>query len=247
LNLDPTLFSNEEKESYIRQLFGDMELGFEKALDSAVEEMRRWEMILNARNSDENPYRIGPRRIHELAKKNPPRKSGRRVTDFTDWVFGLYNRHNYKSLALGEAAEREIARRKIPIPDHHDRWRLVHNGIGENARVNARPISSLLIDGEPVFGSPDLVFREKRTGRVLIIEVKATRVQELPSDGWPNLRAQLWAYSQIDDWRDSEEILMVGEIWGVSNLKLRKTIGWVKGEEPFESRNRKLFDCYSAA
>jgi hypothetical protein len=48
-----------------------------------------------------------------------------------------------------------------------------------------------------MFGKPDLVFREKRSGRILIVEIKATEA-DIYADGWPNLRAQLWAYSKID-------------------------------------------------
>ncbi len=46
-------------------------------------------------------------------------------------------------------------------------------------------------------GRPDLVFKHKKTGEVLIVEIKVTDA-EIPDGGWPNLRAQLWAYSLAD-------------------------------------------------
>ncbi len=95
----------------------------------------------------------------------------------------------------------------------------------------ALSIPSLTIAGIPTWGRPDLVYREKGTTRMIIVEVKTSEA-DIPSDGWPNMRAQLWAYFKIHSWRDIDDILLVGEVWGFKNgLRLRQSIRWHNSDQ----------------
>jgi hypothetical protein len=168
---------------------------------------------------------------------------GHAVSDFADWIFRLYvPEKDHGSLLRGQQLEREVAVRRIPAPSH-SRWKLVFNGMVDNDS-EALPITPLTINGIPLRGKPDLVFREKGTKRVLIVEIKTSEAA-IPSNGWPNIRAQLWAYSKIDAWRDADDVLLVGEIWGFANgLRLRQAIHWRKSDQMFEGENSELFALY---
>lgn len=86
----------------------------------------------------------------------------------------------------------------------------------------------------------------------MIVERKASNKQ-IPVDGWPDLRAQLWCYAQIDDWvwRAAPAIRLVGEVWyprGNGKLYLRTSEGglmrWTKGDAEFDATNAALFALY---
>lgn len=246
LNLDPELFSAEDKRALIDLLYGDPnEWTWKKELQSLPFQMKRWDRLLGERSPEGTPYRYQPKLIESIATRYPPQRIGHAVTDFTDWLYRLYMpKRDVQQLETGRRVEREIAMRRVPVP-RHDRWKLVFNGMGDSSEA-ALPISELTVGGEALRGKPDLVFREKKTNRILIVEIKATEA-DVPSDGWPNLRAQLWAYSKIDAWKDAEDILLVGEIWGYARmhgLRIRRTLNWRKGEIEFERNNAVLFAEY---
>ena len=90
------------------------------------------------------------------------------------------------------------------------------------------------------------MFREKNTGKVLIVEIKASNAV-IPRDGWPNLRAQLWAYSRLDEWRDSPGMLLVGEIWNENGSQRRGAFGWEAKEAELNRDNQELFNEYRKA
>lgn len=244
LALDSRLFSAAEKQAYIDLLYGNpQEWTWKLDLESAAANIRRWKLFFATEQRSGQPYCVSHKALMRLAKLSPPQKRATSVEAFTDWIYRLYvPAKDYASLARGRWAEREIARRRIPIPTH-GRWKLIHNGMGDNFK-NAFSIASLSINGMPLRGSPDLAFRERGTKRILIVEVKATEAIA-PADGWPNMRAQLWAYSQIDEWFAAPEVILVGEIWGIDlGVRLRKVVRWRKGEQQFERDNSELFDCY---
>lgn len=58
---------------------------------------------------------------------------------------------------------------------------------------------------------PDLVFEHSASGAVVIVERKCTKSTNIPDDGWPSNRAQIWCYSWIDDWAAirEEKVLLV--------------------------------------
>jgi hypothetical protein len=123
-------------------------------------------------------------------------------------------------------------------------WKLEHDGI-RGQFDGAFDISTLRIGGEGLLGVPDLVFRERRTNRIAIVELKVSPA-ELPSDGWPNLRAQLWAYARIDRWMNAPEIILAGEVWSPvsSGLVRRATYRWVNGDTALEEECAALFLKY---
>lgn len=68
-----------------------------------------------------------------------------------------------------------------------------------DADVQLRPyyeLPALAVTGQSLGTSPDLVYRTRATGEVIIVEVKLSR-QSLTNNLWPNVWAQLWCYSQL--------------------------------------------------
>ena len=245
LALDPKLVSAADKKAYIDLLYGSpSEWTRKRDLELVSANMDRWKRFLANEPASGQPFHIAHQQLMWDAKHRTPIAVGGSVSNFTDWIYRLYiPQKDYASLVRGLRVERDIAIQKIQVPNH-SRWKLIHNGMGDNAK-NAFPIAALTINGAPMRGSPDLVFQEKDTRRILIVEIKVTE-KDIPSDGWPNMRAQLWAYSQIDKWKDAPEVILVGELWGFSPLRWRKVIRWRRGEKQFEQENTELFDCYRA-
>jgi hypothetical protein len=75
--------------------------------------------------------------------------------------------------------------------------------------------SRLTVDGEPLRCRPDAVMRHEPTGEIVIVERKSTTRFEcqIPPDSWPNIRAQLWCYSWIDDWANVASVTLIDDIW----------------------------------
>lgn len=97
----------------------------------------------------------------------------------------------------------------------HD-WKLT---FVDDKSLQSQPItytSNLLtVNGKPLKCIPDAVLRNDKKELVLIIERKTTRVPEpyIPKNGWPNVEAQLWCYSWIDDFVDARNVILVGQLW----------------------------------
>lgn len=249
--------SREEKEALSLRLFGESLVGpppWEKQRD------QRWAALLSDSVPDGNPYRVSHddlRRHLELTarirQKNQDTQRRGTVSAFSDWVLRLYvPQRNPEALMVGVEGEQavvvarqRIRRAKREIPRWEQRgWKLVHDGVrGEFDQSFSIP--SLQVDGVPLTGVPDLVFRERQTGRIVIVELKVSDAA-LPSDGWPNLRVQLWAYSRIERWIAAPETILAGEIWSPesSGLRLRKTYRWKKGDVQLEADSIELFQAY---
>lgn len=180
-------------------------------------------------------------------------RTANRVTDFSSWIGSLYRRlRTGRQLAEGKDIERQIfeltklyARKCIPPKSD---WSLIHRTPAEGEARCPFMISTLRVNEEPLWGIPDVVFKNLITGEILILEIKVTN-SPIPSDGWPDLRAQLWAYGQIDEWRDAPKIGLVAEIWGKCPSgglpQRRKILRWETGQLPFDEENRKLFEVYN--
>lgn len=78
-------------------------------------------------------------------------------------------------------------------------WALIHNGIRQPDGQSVRylTVDHLWVGGMPLRVSPDLMYQNQSLSKVLIVEIKHTKMF-VPNNLWPNVWAQLWCYSQID-------------------------------------------------
>lgn len=242
--LDPNLFSAKEKRIFIELLHGDSDnAGWRDKLRSTEANRKRWNAFFAKPASMVQPYKWRHQLILHQARRRPPTTTKSTVTGFTDWIFGLYeSKQNILKLEIGRRLEREIVAKRIPLPEH-SRWKVDYNGTAAS-KAKSLPISALQVNGAGLRGKPDLVFREKHTGRVIILEIKVSDAP-IPSDGWPNLRAQLWAYSKADRWNDAPSVMLVGEIWAKSGrLRCRDAIHWDGLDQTLDGQCAELFEVY---
>ena len=232
-----------------RQLVVDRVYGTSEQSMSA-----RWELMLCHDDVPLGGRRFDYEGLVARARQRLPRKSYGTVTDFTSWIYELYGvQRKAEALLRGQAAEAQIYKSRIPRP-RNPTWELVHCGM-QGATEAAQPVplcdyrsSSLIVKGQPLRASPDYVFRERTAARgserIVIVEVKHSQAP-IPVDLWPNVRAQLWAYSKIDTFASASEIILVAEVWGgVKSPGLRRSASWRRGDEQLEFECAQLFNVY---
>lgn len=210
---------------------------------------QRWVSYLDR---DHNPsidnYRVDHQFLLKLAKMNLPKTRGNLVTDFTGWIYSLYqNEPDPLKLSQGKDGEKIVFNYKRMRPAENSSWEIIYvDKLDRNTK--SKNISCLSVDGAVVRGKPDVVYRNKNDGEVVIVERKISN-HRVPDDGWPNLRAQLWVYGQIDDWRFAPKITLVGEIWHVvsGEPKINSVLTWDMSDELFVDQNKELFDVYACA
>ncbi|MCC5794013.1 MAG: hypothetical protein JJT85_04665 [Chromatiales bacterium] len=263
LSIDESLLSDKEKQRLAAQLFPEGSLApWKQSLLTQWSDRDRWDRYLSgdAQLSGLKPFNRSNKMLILTAKHRPRLRYSARVSDFCSWVYSLYApRPRAEQLAAGSLGERSVQSYKrreallakaITRPANHASWELIHED-PLDGEAPAKRISTLRLDGQPLYGCPDLVFRQKKTGRIAIIERKISKAK-IPSDGWPNLQAQLWAYSHIDEWAALPDIILIGEIWGISfpdhNApvvpRLRCVIKYSRRDEWFEWENLQLFLAY---
>lgn len=188
---------------------------------------------------------ITPEDVQKLKENNCIEK-GNRVSDFTDWIYDsiIPKRDNTTNLIEGKSTEQLIYDDIINDLDKSDSyfkrqysgfltndWVLEYEDLSERVK-NSFSISSLIVNDKPLYGKPDVVYRNKNTNDRVIIEVKSTRPRtHIPLGGWYNLQCQLWSYSQIDEFKSSKNIFLMGDIrLRKSNYPDQKKYIYIGGE-----------------
>jgi len=95
-------------------------------------------------------------------------------------------------------------------------WSLVHNGL----KCKIQPTDSfrhfdipgLVVNGQCLRACPDLIYRNSSSGAVIIVEIKFSYAA-IPENLWPDIWAQLWAYSYIPEFQSARSVALVGEVW----------------------------------
>jgi hypothetical protein len=78
--------------------------------------------------------------------------------------------------------------------------------------------SRLVIGGQELRCRPDAVIRHEPSGEIVIIERKISGKisqfrSQMPTDSWPNIKAQLWCYSWINEWVNAPQITLMADVW----------------------------------
>ncbi|MFO1225298.1 hypothetical protein [Roseateles sp.] len=206
----------------------------------------RWRYILGTGFSSGSAFEIDLAELLRRGLDKPFKAKVGTVSDFADWVYRLYvPQKSIAGLRAGSSAELEIETARQSIrPPAREAWELVYRGLWDSEAPSFE-IPELNVKGVPLRGKPDLVFREKKTGRILILDIKLTE-HRVPRDGWPNVWAQLWAYSKVPMWRDAPEVILAAEFWSYRslNIDITATLNWKSSDPLLNHRARLLFDCY---
>lgn len=216
------------------------------------------------------PFHVQPEAFLFAASKKPPVRREATVSAFAHWVHSLYAPES-SATTLHEAKLSEVeifalrSRRgrwvmnltELPTGSG---WKLEHCGLMTNPNIDrstsansrAYAITTLSVDGQPLRASPDLVFVNTATNEAVIVEIKFSN-KPLPTNLWPDLWAQLWAYSKIPQFAKCSKISVVGEVWGdyddfdarMRVLKMRKVLRRDPRNPAFERFFSRLFKIYS--
>lgn len=242
------------------------------------QQFRRWR-LLAGEGALEDPLQVGPaNRFHisgaellRLACNKPPKFQEPTVSAFADWIYSLYTIAPTKmDLERGRQAEAAIQLRRferfsridsmsnVPVSE----WTLVHNGMSPlpTSKELLMPhghshfeIPSLRVGSQPLRASPDLLYHHRETHDAVLVEIKFSN-KVIPSNLWPNVWAQLWAYAQIPQLQDSPTIRAAGEVWGeVIDIReyppvcLRRVVVHNPRDAQFDSFFSQLFDIYRSA
>jgi hypothetical protein len=220
-------------------------------------------------HASEKPFHLSPSELLLRAANNPPLKPGNTVSAFTGWLYSLYTGpRDPSSLMKGQEAERDIAMTRSKIISHpkfarinSKAWSLVHSGLHDDTEngksIVVFEVPALQIGGEPLRACPDLVFKKKSDDQVLIVEIKFS-TREVPTNLWPNVWGQLWAYSKIPHYAAAPRINLIGEVWGENDgwqyietlhslVYLRRSVRRDPRTPAFERFFRRLFELYGGS
>ncbi|MCW5970218.1 MAG: hypothetical protein KIT57_17060 [Blastocatellales bacterium] len=203
-----------------------------------------------------------------LFDAKPPASPQSTASAFADWVFhwskGRYLPQFAKSveshtrnnrLELGVMAHRQIedffsltwTQKKFPESKASD-WEMVFAD-SQGYRGKKFLASRLKVNGQPLTCVPDAVLWHTFKNVVLIIERKTTAQswKFIPKDGWPNIQAQLWCYSWIDEWATATDVILVGQFWSRRSNGLilgREHPCWRRGSKNFHRQCLEWFERY---
>lgn len=173
-----------------------------------------------------SPFHLLPSHFLKRARAQRPHHAEATASKFAQWLYSVYAdaQGRAQDREEGKQAEESIiaARRSAyacvdgnvllgSFPD----WRLVHNGMltAEAAMPEYFTIGDLQVGTEPLRVLPDLIYANRRTGEIIIVEIKHSRMA-IPSNLWPNIWGQLWCYAQLEQVRSAPRVTVIGEVWG---------------------------------
>lgn len=212
-------------------------------------------------------FELVPSDFIKKARHNRPSNPEPTASMFSQWLYSLYaNAYGDEQDRIqGKTAEKFIQEERQKSYATTDRvimrknfpdWQLKHNGLGTNQseRPNYYTINDLMVEGIPLRVLPDLIYENKRTRDIIIVEVKHSQM-DIPSNLWPNIWGQLWCYSQMHEFRNSPNITVIGEVWGdkhytrqqAQNVYLRASVRRNPRAIPYDRFFRTLFDIYCGA
>lgn len=209
------------------------------------------------------PFDLKPSAFLNKARQFAPVESLPTASGLAAWVYSLYSsaKGDDEHKERGKRLEQEVFDRRLLAAGCTDNvylkeagspWRLLHNGlhIRNNHDITYYQVPSLLIAGKPMRVSPDLVYRNRETREIFIVEIKNTWMN-VPSNLWPNIWAQLWVYAQIPEVLEAPKVTIVGEVWGERfSLKerlvsMRACVKRDPRKPQFDRFFRELFEIYA--
>lgn len=176
------------------------------------------------------PFQFVPSQFLDNARYNRPHLPTATVSGFSGWVHSIYALQSEVDILLrGRLKESGIfiKRRKLLSANPQfwegvgSDWELIHNGLNINTEHERHSslfeISELNIHDEVLRASPDLMYRHRLSGEMFVVEIKFSQAA-IPENLWPDIWAQLWAYSRIPVCAAAPKLTVIGEVWGENTL-----------------------------
>lgn len=172
------------------------------------------------------PFKIVPSHFIERARLLAPKEPKPTASGFSEWVYSIYaeNKGDESDLKAGLEAEAAIFNQRKAhaagcvdqdfLKKNNSAWELIHCGLRiDSSRSPHFAIPELNFEYEIFRACPDLIYRNRATGEVIIVEIKFSRLP-LTTNLWPNVWAQLWCYSRIPVVTGAQNVRVIGEVWG---------------------------------
>lgn len=170
-------------------------------------------------------FKVVPSEFLRKAQAGPPKDPQPTASAFAQWVYSLYGEADgtEEDIEHGKQIEKDIWERRRASASCNDNrflrsigspWVLLHNGlhIHPNSKPDYHTVPHLRVKGQPLRLSPDLVYSNRQSGEVSIVEVKHSYLP-LTKNLWPNVWAQLWCYAQIEVAINAPKVTVIGEVW----------------------------------
>jgi len=215
---------------------------------------------------------IEPSKFIHRARTMPPKDPQATASSFSQWVYSIYGsaHGDDEDKLAGKIIEKAIFEHRNKsassvdnnfLRSNKSNWELIHNGLHLDITepIKFFETGSLCVNNEPLRASPDLIYRNRLTSDVLIVEIKYSRLP-ITTNLWPNVWAQLWCYAQLDIAVNARKLTVVGEVWGEKwtpargqgrnrvegqpLLCLRASVRRDPRATAYEKFFRKLFDVY---
>jgi hypothetical protein len=134
--------------------------------------------------------------------------------------------------SICRSADFRATTRRATTPNE---WRVVHADLDQDSRTFLA--SNLSVAGRPMRCRPDLVLQHRFRKTLIVVEYKFTGLTTanrrlrngtrrcFAPNGYENNRAQLWCYSQIDEFRH-EQPLLVLQFRDPNSLEHKATMTW---------------------
>lgn len=143
-----------------------------------------------------------------------------------DWVYRLEHSARetvpHRSKRFLQAARRAISNVLDRNADKEiGEWELLSCDDGSSDATVYEALC-LRVHEQPLRMKPDAIFRHTQSGVLAIAEYKIpSPMVRVPAAGWPNLAAQLWAYSLADDWVDNVNVLLIGALFAWNGVEAK--------------------------
>lgn len=217
-------------------------------------------------------FKIFPSEFIRRARRLAPREPQATASAFSQWIYSLYGKAHgdEEDRERGKEMEAEIYSRRRQaycsvsnayLQSVNSDWRLVHNGLHVQGRIRSScfHIRQLAVGGCSLKASPDLMYQDRRTSEVVIVEIKYSQLP-ITANLWPNVWGQLWCYSKVEPALRARKVTVIGEVWGHWWLPRRRRRRWYDPGQPivclrasvrrdprasaYDRFFRKLFDIY---
>lgn len=220
----------------------------------------RWSSYLNGSvwDKDASPFRISIKELIRQAEASVhweeslgklPKTPELTVTNFCKWIYSFYSPPP-RLAQLEEGKKVEITvdtfflRRNLNVYIERG-WSVCYRDTFDNS-IDSLKIDALRIKGSALYGKPDIVFKHEDSGDIIIVERKASQ-STMPSDSWPNVRAQLWCYSKANVFLNAPNIMLVAEAWRQSKngaIAPNGVVTWNSQDSDLNQSMQELFEIY---